>query len=356
MKKFLKTITKTAAIIITIGMLIISSSADFSDNSHMDFETVCNLDGLIEEIDEYNLQLIKVQNEYNEGYISYNEFEIQKDIIESSIQKIKNKILNGEGDDISSDTLKNVLQNADYGNSLTTRSTPDLSHLASQLNQMYDAYGKQSTYYDGKKNYQIYEIYVTHNPNKSSGLSNMGYSNSKYLYNSGFAAGSTEAQNWINEILDIYIGKITSSALELIPGMRFVPYELLTSSKPSKTEISAPNNSTLAVLNTVTSVKFTYVLDENTDTWKYCSSTNKVSVAASYILLVSYRGVAKNCSTDLPTKVLYGGYTNSIQNAVNIFKGNYSAGNYCLNLVKINSIYKGNLQNSVPSPNNPMGL
>ena len=114
-------------------------------------------------------------------------------------------------------------------------------------------------------------------------------------------------------------------------------------------------------LNTVTSVKFTYVLDEATDIWKLCLSTNLVSTAFTCTEYLSVNGKAVNKSKDYPTKTLYGGYTSSIPSAVTIFKNmqinSYiSSGNMGLNTVSYQSEYKGSLSHAVPNPSSPLGL
>lgn len=257
--------------------------------------------------------------------------------------------------------MREVITNADYSGVIAGRSSPDLSNLASQLNQMYDAYGKQSTYYDGNKNYKIYEIYVTYSDNKKNGIPLQKVTTGHVLYNK-INLGSDEAFHWTNEIISIYVSKGISYILEkYTPIITYLPYEVFFSSKPNSSQISSPGGAMVLTLNTVTSIKFTYVLDETTDIWKLCLSTNLVSAAFTCTECLSVNGKAVNKTKDYPTKTLYGGYTSSIPSAVAVFKNmqmnSYiSSGNLGLNTVSYQSEYKGSLTHTTPSPSSPLGL
>lgn len=335
-----------------------SASAFAESGKTKDECNTADFDRLVEELTSLTaeLEIMKVQDSNGK----YSE-EIQNK--EQEISAVKSCLLVNGADTFNDEMMRRVVMNADYSGAITEKSTPDLSNLAAQLNQMYDAYGKESTYYDGNKNYKVYEIYITHSSSKRNGIPLQKVTTNHVLYNK-INAGSTEASNWVNEVLDVYVSKGISYIFILEkynPIIKYLPYEIFFSSKPSSAQISSPGGAMVLTLNTVTSIKFTYVLDEATDTWKLCLSTNLVSAAFTCTECLSIGGKATNKSKDYPTKTLYGGYTSSVPNAVTVFKNminnsSISSGNLGLNTVSYKSAYKGSLSHTVPNPSSPLGL
>lgn len=341
-----------------VGILAVNMSVSaFAESASLDYwGSTTSLDRLVEELTCFTAELGVLESKNLNG--EYTEEIKNKN---QEISDVKNRIKSQGANTFDDELMCEIVTNADYSGAVAGRSTPDLSSLTSQLNQMYDAYGKQSTYYDGNKNYSIYEIYVVHSNSKKNGIALQRVTTNHILYDK-INAGSSEATQWINEIISIYVSKGVSSILEALnPVVKYLPYEIFFSSKPTASQISSPGAAMALTLNTVTTVKFTYVLDEATDTWKLCLSTNLVSAAFTCTECLSVNGKATNKSKDYPAKTLYGGYTSSVPSAVTIFKNmlnnSYiSSGNLGLNCVAYKSTYKGSLSHSIPNPSSPLGL
>ncbi len=351
MKKMVRQVISVVAACI---MAVITSVGAFAECDSSDF--IASFDELVEELTCITAELGILESKNLNG--EYAE-EIKNK--EQDISYIKN-LLKAQGANTFDDRLMcEIVTNADYSNTIIGKSTPDLSSLTSRLNQMYDAYGKQSTYYDGSKNYKVYEIYVMHSNSKKNGIALERVTTNHILYDK-INADSSEASQWINEIISIYVSKGISSVLEALnPVVKYLPYEIFFSSKPTASQISSPGAAMALTLNTVTTIKFTYVLDETIDTWKLCLSTNLVSAAFTCTECLSVNGKAINKTKDYPAKSLYGGYTSSVPSAITIFKNmlnnSYiSSGNLGLNNVSYKSKYKGSLSHGIPNPSSPLGL
>ena len=152
--------------------------------------------------------------------------------------------------------------------------------------------GGDYTYYNGVQNYEIYDIIVMFSAQKyNPAYGNVNLAkNSTKVFCDKFSSNSVKAQEWIKEILNIYVGKATSAVLDKIPGVKYLPYELLTNGvKPQPSEISSTGNALVVTLNTTTTIKFTYVGDSIKNTWTHCLTDNMVSYAVSYTASLHYK-------------------------------------------------------------------
>ena len=134
--------------------------------------------------------------------------------------------------------------------------------------------------------------------------------------NPNVITNSEGARKWINEIVNVYSSKFVSGAMDMIPGMKFLPYELLFSSKPSPSSISSNGNAFSVALNTTTTIVFTYVGDTAKNSWQHVLTENMVSYAITYNSFMHINGISKNESKIIKNKIKYSdNYTSMPQTA-----------------------------------------
>lgn len=365
-----ETISETANTTYLKSSLSSSPKFEFTlDNASLTSEinaniTERNLNGFdicIEEINQINLQLeilsennsLQTYNEEIADLLSY------KDML---YQKLK---LYG-ADTIEDDNLQDILLYSDYSHitrqkSYSTSFTDSqLAQIVSQLKSSYDTVGMKSTYNDGNKNYSIYEIYVSYNGSSVS-ADKLTKTSTKQFYGA-ISPNSSEASNWINEVIQVYIQKGTSSLLEMIPGLKYLPYELLFTSKPSPSQVSFTGNGLVCTLSTNNSIKFTYVLDDSKNSWVYCASSNSVNSAFTCTTCKFVGNQTQQITKNYPNRTFDGGYSTSKLSAVNMFKMmkdasyNISAANLGINSVSYETKYKGSLSHDILKPSAPIWL
>lgn len=320
-----------------------------------------NFDACINEINQVNLQLeILIENNSLKKY----DGEIA-DLLSYKDELYQRLKLFG-ADTIEDDNLQEILLNSDYSHTTRQKSYSDsftdsqLTQIVSQLKSSYDTVGMRSTYNDGSKNYSIYEIYVSYNGSSVS-ADKLTKTSSKVFYGS-ITPNSSEASNWINEIIQVYVQKGTSSLLELIPGLKYLPYELLFTSKPSPSQISFAGDGLVCTLSTNNSIKFTYVLDDSKNTWVYCASSNSVNSAFTCTTCKFVGNESQQISKNYPNRTFDGGYSSSKSSAVNMFKMmkdasyNIPAANLGINNVTYQTKFKGSISNDILRPSAPIWL
>ncbi len=231
------------------------------------------------------------------------------------------------------------------------------------LNQSYDVYGSQYTYNDGNKIYDLYNIRVVYSAEKyNSSNTHLGVVKTK-VFNDSFSANSEGARKWINEIVNVYSSKFVSGAMDMIPGMKFLPYELLFSSKPSPSSISSNGNAFSVALNTTTTIVFTYVGDTAKNSWQHVLTENMVSYAITYNSFMHINGISKNESKIIKNKIKYSdNYTSMPQTAVKVYNemkktNRTTISNGCVKSMAVKgSATKSEVKIEIAHPDYPMGL
>ncbi len=329
----------------------------------------------VAQLDEYNQEFLLLNSIYNNMQITEEEYNSKKQELLNKIDSIKKSMSSIGVDNADKDfkKIESVLSsnsNSEYAhNAISTRSTtPSSSYFKetlSALNQIYDVYGNQYTYYNGVQNYEIYDIVVMFSAQKYNpayGNVNLAKNNTK-VFCDKFSSNSVKAQEWIKEILNIYVGKATSAVLDKIPGVKYLPYELLTNGvKPQPSEISSTGNALVVTLNTTTTIKFTYVGDSTKNTWTHCLTDNMVSYAVSYTAALHYKGKSVNKSFDSKPRKVYGAsYQSTPPTAVSTFidmqKSKRTAiRNGCIRSVAVKDNYGHSVSTDIVHVDYPLGM
>lgn len=215
------------------------------------------------------------------------------------------------------------------------------SDLASDLSVKYNVSSSYATSYGGKSQYHL----VLKSNDKDPYLK---INKSEHFYDS-ITPGSTEAQKWVKDVIKIYAEKFIGAGLGVLhPALSFLPYELLgLESQPDENSISSAGDATELTVNTVTTVKFVYVLEESTNEWVYALSTNRVSFATTVTQLLSINNRAYNKSTDLNGLYDNGDYYSASADANSAFAAGITR-NTCVGSINASSEEKPEIVVVVP--------
>jgi hypothetical protein len=191
------------------------------------------------------------------------------------------------------------------------------SDLIENFNDMYDMSGSYATTYAGRTQYHL----VFQSKGNDPYLRNV---KTDHFYD-GISAGSTEARNWVQEIIKIYAEKFVGTSLGIMsPYLELLPYELLDiATQPTASAISSTRNATVVTVNTVSIQKFVYIYNTSLSEWIFGVSTNKVSMSTTVTQAITVNGRAYNKSVDYNGYWIYGDYLNASTDANN----EYNTGN-----------------------------
>ncbi len=274
-----KAIRRACSIIVTSS--IIFSTTVFADDLHNEEYNDEQFGEYISELADIEFQCRLLENysqdKNNEAFLS---LQYRKEEVSHLIEKC-------DYDSIYDDAMTDVIINADYSHSSVARnlSMSELTNVIETLKSEYTAVGRKSSYNDGSKTYSVYQIYTYFKKGSSLSKDKLERNDTKVFYGN-ISANSSTAQNFVDEVISIYVSKGVSTLLELIPGVKYLPYELAFSNKPSPTEIYSSGNALTCNLVTSNVLVFTYVLDETTNSWVYCASGNSVTSVFSEDLLL----------------------------------------------------------------------
>ena len=293
--KINKVLALVLAVVMTasLGGLVssaISQEIDELIEGTISVETLAEIDDINAEIAELRMNLNSLDSTESE----------EKTRLENLISQKRQQMFNLGAEEVQEDFLLELFESSagtSIANSIGITATAAWhpSDIIKTFVSGYDITGVSVTY-SGKTQYHITFMSV--------GSDRYLHKNTtKNVYNS-FSAGSSEAANFIADLIRIYGDKLIGS---LNPVLNWLPYELITSSKPTVNQISSTGNAILANLNTVSMHKFVYVYDSAKDEWLHCLTTNRVSVGHSVIYALNLNGYAYNSSKTFLTSYMVDG-------------------------------------------------
>jgi hypothetical protein len=369
-KSKIKKIAFILSTIITINSLSTFVSALNCETVALDDKTIA--DELIENLTSYNNSCLQLDAQLEMGIINQTQHDQETNkmyaLIDQTQAALKDFNVDNAEDDI--DKMASILAsdaiNKDDGKVSTYALISGATYckeILKTLNQSYDVYGSQYTYNDGNKIYDLYNIRVVYSAEKyNSSNTHLGVVKTK-VFNDSFSANSEGARKWINEIVNVYSSKFVSGAMDMIPGMKFLPYELLFSSKPSPSSISSNGNAFSVALNTTTTIVFTYVGDTAKNSWQHVLTENMVSYAITYNSFMHINGISKNESKIIKNKIKYSdNYTSMPQTAVKVYNemkktNRTTISNGCVKSMAVKgSATKSEVKIEIAHPDYPMGL
>ncbi|MBR1831916.1 MAG: hypothetical protein IJ784_05710 [Ruminiclostridium sp.] len=346
--------------------LDITEACELKDADLWDDSLNRELYDYIEELENCELKLVSL-NEVNYEHL----YDKEIHSLEQELETIKKQISRCDIMTLDDSELVDIIMNAEYRDEDTNSRTSSANgirrvsdpreNLVSQLKQLYSVYATTSTRTIDGESHKIVEVVVTDagKPNAVA-LHKTGF---KLLYGS-FLSGSADANKWINEAISLVAQAGVTLITGLMPGGKVIPYayiadKLVSGNQPAN-QISANGNALLLALNTVTTVKFTYIQKSNGD-WVQTLSSNKVKAEPSFTSYLSINGTPYTVPFVDKMKVIDGGFNSSINSAITIYKAMQaspyvSSGNLGVTDVRLVSQYKGALIVDVLSPNSPLGL
>ncbi len=359
MKKiFLKICSFATSLLMMTNSTVSAIVEDRSFESDLEEIETEKYESCLKQIEQIDLKLtILNRRQRPEDSDEISELNNERD---SLLQEIK--LYGGETFDDNS-LMEEVLLNADYSHSAQAKGlTPsELTNLVSQLKGFYRTVGREGTPTINGKSYRIYQINILQDGNKFS-QEKLTRTITEHFYKN-VSPNSTAADHFINETIRLYCSKIASAVAEyLVPAIKFVPYELFFSSKPSPSQISTTGDGVTCELSTNNIIKFTYVYDDKTKSWVYCSSSNWITYAFSTIVTCFTNGNVDKRSKDYPSDTIDGGYNDATKNSITVFnamqQSNYyiGAANTCVNKVSCKTIYEGSVSVDILAPNSPMNV
>lgn len=369
-KTKLKTTAFILSTIIAINSLSMFVSALNCETVALDDKTIA--DELIENLTSYNNACLQLDAQLEMGIIDQNQHDQETDkmyaLIDRTQAALEDFNVDNAEDDI--DKMASIIasdtKNNDDGKVSTCALVSGATYCKEVLNtlkQEYDVYGSQYTYYDGNKTYDLYDIRVVYSAKKhNTSNSHLAVVKTK-VFNNSFSANSEGARKWINEIVNVYSSKFVSGAMEMIPGMKFLPYELLFSSKPSPSSISSNGNAFSVALNTTTTIVFTYVGDTAKNSWQHVLTENMVSYAITYSSYLHINGKSKNANKPINNKIKYSAnYTSIPPTAVKVYNdmkktNRITITNGCVKSLAVKGSATGSeVKIEIAHPDYPMGL
>lgn len=287
---------------------------------------------LIQQLTNCNSQCLLLNEQYSQNMISETEYNTEKQSIYEEIDEIKSALsdIGADNADEDADKMADILasdgKNGVSGLTKTAVYTSVPAYFKSILNSLsglYDVYGKQNTYKYQGNTYDIYDITIVYSAEKSKNSTNKTSLavNKTETFSKSFSAGSEQARAWVNQILHIYESKIASSALEKIPGVKYLPYELLfPENRPAPNTISSVGDSLVVTLSTNTTMTYTFVSESGKNTWTHCLTDNMVAYAVTFTSALHYGGSVKHKTYSAPTELLYGkNFTTRAPSAAHVF-------------------------------------
>lgn len=357
MKKISKNFVSTATAM-AMAMAITAGSPVFAEEQFLRYNeqisTKAVFDEYVEKLGDIisEIELLEYYNNDNKHDEKISELEAEKDKLLQQSDMYGATTLNDK-------ETCDIIVSADYSLSNKGRSlTPsELDNLINQLNSFYTVVSNKYQY---SSNREVCTVVVMHRTDSALSKEKLTNTSGKVFYDR-VMKGSDEARRWVNEIVQAYISKGLSTVLEMVPGVKFLPYDLFFDSKPDPNTLSITGDALIGNLTTHTTLSFTYVRDTTESSWVYCCSANQV--LSDFSVLSIEHGVASidKKFIHLPQKKFDGGYSNAVSNAVTIYNakkanGNVSSGNFCINQVSYQTVYKGSITNKIITPLSPLEL
>lgn len=327
-------------------------------------------DSYIEELSSLNMELSVLNEAKENGDIALSIYNNRHAELSNQILNVKASLssIGADTPDTNLEKMAELLSSADTNNnSISTFAYNEdaETHFATALrilNQMYDVYGRQDSYYNGSKTYIYYSLNVVYSSAKAaSNNSNIRlHQVTEKVFYDKITPNSDAATNFVNELIDIYIQKGISAAFDAV-GLGFLPYELFTSSKPSPTTISSTGNAMYMRLRSTDTLKYTFIYDATDDCWVACTISNMVVYSFDCDLEMSHGSTPVSIPYKSSTMRSYGGYTNDIPQAVNIYN-NIKSGqlsspaNLCIAQLKCAGLYGGETVHNIAHPTHLSGL
>lgn len=307
-------------------------------------------------IDE-NCNISRISNAEEEGIITdadkVNEIEKQIDILKEDIVAMGGEI-----------SIEQIAQNIDMRDALSAlnseyaiQSTHSSWHPSEIAEQFEDAYDIVAYVTFGENLQQQYHI-IFSGKGKDPYLSKTIPGDRNIVLSKEFAEGSSAAQVWLDSLVKIYADKLIGTGLGLLhPIFNFLPWELLTTEKPSVRAISSDSNSSTKIVSPCVnaSVKFVYVYNDVSDTWSYVLSTSRIFVTYSVNFNVYVNGTHYNSSKDYNNIMVSGDYDNAKEDASQAFSTNRTM-NTCINRWAINYRNTDVFEFDLHTPNNIGGM
>lgn len=327
-------------------------------------------DSYIEELSSLNMELSALNDAKENDDIISSVYDKRYEQLTNQIEDVKANLssIGAETPDTDLDNMVKLFLSTDnQDRSVSTLAYYEdaetyFANALSMLNQMYDIYGRQDSYYNGSKTYEYYSLRIVYSSAKAaSNNSNVHlYQVNEKVFYDKITANSIAATNFVNEIIDIYIQKIVSGAFDAV-GLGFLPYELFTSSKPSPSTISSTGSAMYMRLRSTNTLKYTFIYDSEDDCWIACTISNMVQHSFDCDLEMSRGSTPVSIQYKSPNRISYGGYTNDVPQAVNIYN-NIKAGqlsspaDLCIKKLKCKSLYAGELVHNIAHPTYLSGL
>lgn len=358
MKKITKKLAAIAMAIMTATTMTTNTIvyAEKALNRNIDTNISNSFDEYIEKLSNitYELQTLKYYNSNNENDEQISKLMTEKDWLIQQHDKYN-------ADAIDNEMMRDIIVNSDYSLANKSRYIPqsELEALVKRFETSYVVMGNSATHTEGSTVYKLYQIIVMNKSNNEFSTSRLGREVHKQFYKA--INNQTEATQFLNDVINVYVSKAFSSVLEMVPGVALLPYELFFDTKPNPDTFRTAGDglNTTVISNSI--VKFTYVFNESNNSWVFCSSSNQ---ATSEFAAVDFRYPSGSTSVkfvSFPKLRQDGGYANSIPSAVAIFKAmknnSYiSSSNFCVNKVSYSTKYKGELVCEVAAPATPYVL
>lgn len=324
-----KKATKSICAIISSVMIINCVNVAGTAEPAKDNREIYN--DLIQQLTNCNSQCLLLDNQYSQNMISETEYNSEKQSIYEEIDEIKSALsdIGADNADEDADKMADILaSDGKNGVSGLTRtavySVPAyFKSILNSLSGVYDVYGRQNTYKYQGNTYDIYDITIVYSAQKNkNNTNNIRLAVNKVeTFSEAFSANSEQARAWVNQILHIYEGKVASWALEKIPGVKFMPYELLfPENRPAPNTISSDGDSLVVTLATNTTMTYTFVSESGKNTWTHCLTDNMVAYAVSFTSVLHYGGSVNNKVYSAQTQLLYGkNFTTRAPSAAHVF-------------------------------------